>query len=88
MFELAIAIAAIPIVGIAAWAVVARGRQRADQGLERRVEDLASAIVELRAELDDMAGRQDADRQVLEERLESTERLLTRARGESDTERA
>jgi hypothetical protein len=91
MLEIVIAIAAIPVVAIAGWAIVeserarARGRQRADPALERRLENLSSAIVELRAELDDVASKQDTDRQLLEERLDFAERLLTRARGESDS---
>jgi outer membrane murein-binding lipoprotein Lpp len=82
MIELAIAIAAIPIAGVAGWVIVERGKQRADPGLTRRIDDLASAVVELRDELDQLASRQDSDRQLLEERLDSAERLLTRARGD------
>jgi hypothetical protein len=81
MMELAIAIAAIPIAGIVGWAFVARGRQRGDPGLERRIEDLAAAVYELRAEVDAVAGKQEEDRQLLEERLDVTERLLSRGRG-------
>jgi outer membrane murein-binding lipoprotein Lpp len=82
MIELAIAIAAIPIAGVAGWVIVERGKQRADPGLTHRIDDLASAVVELRDELDQLASRQDSDRQLLEERLDSAERLLTRARGD------
>jgi hypothetical protein len=82
MIELAIAIAAIPIAGIAGWVVVERGKQRPDPGLTRRLEDLTSAIVELRGEVDELASRQESDRQLLEERLDSAERLLARARGD------
>ena len=87
MIELAIVIAAIPIAGIAGWVIITRGRQPADPGLERRVHDLSAAILELRAELDDVANRQDADRQLIEERLDVAERLLTRARGDRGSER-
>ena len=82
MSALAIAIAAIPIAGIAGWVIVERGKQRADPGLTRRVEDLATAVLEVREELDHLANRQDSDRQLLEERLDFAERLLTRARGD------
>jgi hypothetical protein len=82
MIELAIAIAAVPIVGIAGWVVVERGRHRPDPGVARRIDELTSAVLELRGDLDDLANRQDSDRQLLEERLDSAERLLTRARGD------
>ena len=81
MMELAIAIAAIPIAGIVGWVFVERGKQRADPGLERRVEDLAAAVYELRGDLDAVAGKQEQDRQFLEERLDVAERMLTRGRG-------
>jgi len=82
MIELAIAIAAIPIAGIAGWVIVERGKLRPDPGVARRIEDLTSAVVELRDELDQLASRQDSDRQLLEERLDSADRLLTSARGD------
>ena len=87
MLEIVIAIASIPVVAIAGWAIVessrAFARGRTDPRLEQRLESLSSAIVELRAELDEVASKQDADRHLLEERLDFAERLLTRARGES-----
>ena len=82
MMELALAIAAIPIAGIAGWVIVERGRHRPDPGLTRRVEQLTSAVVGLREELDELATQQENDRQLIEERLDFAERLLTRGRGE------
>ncbi len=87
MIELAIAIAAIPIAGIAGWVIVERGRHRHDPRLTERMDDLTAAIVALRGEVDELARRQDSDRQLIEERLDFAERLLTRARDESGPER-
>lgn len=92
MTEIVIAVAAIPIAGILGWTIVgsaqalARGRHGADPALERRIDDLSSAIAEVRAELDEMANKQETDRQLLEERLDFAERLLTRGRNELGSE--
>ena len=88
MQEIMLAIMAIPVVAIAGWAVVASAQAKArgaqpDPALARRLDELTNAIGELRGELDDVAMKQETDRQLLEERLDFAERMLTRGRGPS-----
>ncbi len=87
MLAILIAITVISVAGIAGWATVASahalGRSRragTDPESSRRLDELSAAVAELRADLDQLANQQEADRQVLEERLDFAERLLTRAR--------
>ena len=69
------------------WAVVSvtqaltgSRRRGGDQRLERRIEDLADAVARVQEDLDTIANKHDADYQMLEERLDFAERLLTRAK--------
>lgn len=85
MPDFMLAIMAIPVVAIAGWAVVASAQAKArgaqpDPALQRRLDEMADAIGELRGELDEVAMKQETDRQLLEERLDSAERMLTRGR--------
>jgi hypothetical protein len=73
------------VAGIAGWATVTAARSLGGRGsddLELRLEDLIDAVAGLRADLDEMAAKQTSDRELLEERLDFTERLLTRGQDE------
>ncbi len=77
----------IIVIVVLAWAVVSvtralsgSRRRAADPRLERRIEDLADAIARVQEDLDTIANKHDADYQMLEERLDYAERLLTRAK--------
>ena len=90
MVPILIFIAVIIVAAIAGWAVVgsaqALSRGRGDgPALEsaRRLDELNAAMTDLRAEVDQLASQQEADRQALEERLDFAERLLTRARDDA-----
>lgn len=78
-------------IAVLAWAVVSvtraltsSRRRAADPRLERRIEDLADAIAQVQEDLDTITNKHDADYQMLEERLDYAERLLTRAKDLSD----
>ena len=90
MLAILIALTIVSVAAIAGWATVAsahalgRGSTaRRDPELARRLEDLHAAVAELRAEIDQLATQQEDDRQLLEERLDFAERLLTRGRDET-----
>lgn len=87
---LLIALAAVCVAAIAGWATVSSvqmivsGRQRAGNSeLSRRLDDLADVVAELRSDLDEAQAKHDGDMTALDERLDFTERLLTRAREDS-----
>ena len=87
MVAVLIGLTFISVAAIASWATVASvralGRNRraaTDPEPSRRLDELSAAVAELRTELDQLANQQEADHQVLEERLDFAERLLTRAR--------
>ncbi len=87
MLTILIGLTFISVAAIASWATVASaravGRNRragTDPESTRRLDELSAAVAELRTELDQLANQQEADHQVLEERLDFAERLLTRAR--------
>ena len=81
-----LAITLIIIVAIAGWAGVAsaqalaKGRAGGSDQLSRQLDELYDTIAQLRDDVETIASKQQTDHQMLEERLDFTERMLTQAK--------
>ena len=82
MVMIVLSLAILGVAGIAGWATVAAARSlsggKGDDEAELRIEELTAVLSGLQADFDDLARKQETDREALDERIDFAERLLTR----------